>query len=197
VKLENEFFVQASPEQAWALLTDVPRVIPCMPGAELTEVVDETTFKATMKVKLGPISLSFATDVELAETDDAARRVRMSANAREQRGRGGGQATIESTLAARDGGTLVTIVTDMALTGAVAQYGRGIVQDVSSQLVRRFADCLEAQLLAAPADGAGPATPPPVPAKPVSGLSLGLRAFARALGRLPRRLVRRGKRARR
>ncbi len=70
MKLENEFFVQAPPEDAWALLIDVPRVIPCMPGAELTEVVDETTFKATMKVKLGPISLSFATDVELAEVDD-------------------------------------------------------------------------------------------------------------------------------
>src|SRR5688500_1706008 len=110
-----------------------------MPGAELTDVVDATTWKAVMKVKLGPISLSFATDVKLAETDDAAKRVKLSANAREQRGRGGGQATIESTLAGRDGGTDVSIVTDMALTGAVAQYGRGIVQDVSSQLVKQFA----------------------------------------------------------
>src|SRR5918999_4241048 len=112
MRLENSFFVQAPPERAWELLLDVPRVIPCMPGAELTEVVDERRWKALMKVKLGPISLSFATDVELAEADDAAKRVKLSANAREQRGRGGGQATIESTLAAQDGGTNVSIVTD-------------------------------------------------------------------------------------
>jgi hypothetical protein len=160
-----------------------------MPGAELNEVVDERTFKATMKVKLGPISLSFATDVKLDETDEAAKRVRMSANAKEQRGRGGGQATIESTLAGQDGGTLVTISTDMALTGAVAQYGRGIVQDVSAQLVGRFADCLEAQLVSSPSNAAG--SPPPAPAQPVSGFSLGLGALARALRRLGRRVIRR------
>jgi carbon monoxide dehydrogenase subunit G len=189
VRLENSFQVQARPEQAWELLLDVPRVIPCMPGAELTDVVDERTYKATMQVKLGPISLKFATDVELEESDEAARRVRMTANARELRGRGGGRATIESSLAAIDGGTQVDIVTDMALTGAVAQYGRGIVQDVSSQLVRRFAECLEAQLVASPAD-AEPAVARPV--EPVAGLSLGLGAVARAAGRFVRRLLRRG-----
>jgi hypothetical protein len=194
VRLENSFLVDAAPEQAWELLLDVPRVIPCMPGAELTETVDERTYKATMAVKLGPISLKFATDVVLEETDEQARRVRMTANARELRGRGGGKATIESSLAAVDGGARVDIVTDMALTGAVAQYGRGIVQDVSSQLVRRFAECLQAQLVAEPAgDGAAEEAPrAPEPAKPVSGVALGLGALARAAGRLVRRLFRRG-----
>jgi carbon monoxide dehydrogenase subunit G len=184
MRLENSFFVPAPPERAWELLLDVPRVIPCMPGAELTEVVDERTWKAMMKVKLGPISLAFATDVTLAERDDAARRVKLVADAREQRGRGGGRATIESSLAARDGGTEVDIVTDMALTGAVAQYGRGIVQDVSAQLVKQFAQCLEAQL--DPAETAAGDEPPAAPAeaKPVSGLSLGLRALLARLGRL-------------
>jgi len=195
MRLENSFNVEAPPERAWELLLDVPRVIPCMPGAELTETVDEKTYKATMAVKLGPISLKFATDVLLEETDEAARVVRMTANARELRGRGGGKATIESSLAEVDGGTRVDIVTDMALTGAVAQYGRGIVQDVSSQLVRRFAECLQAQLATEPASGGtvGAAAPaPPPPAKPVSGLALGLGAVARAAARLVRRLFRRG-----
>lgn len=195
MKLENSFVVQAPPHQAWELLLDVPRVIPCMPGAELTEVVDERTWKATMKVKLGPISLAFATDVTLTEVDATARRVTMSANAREQRGRGGGRATIESTLAPHDDGTSVGIITEMALTGAVAQYGRGIVQDVSSQLVRQFADCIQAQLAAPYAGGeamgavAGESVARS--AKPVSGLSLGLRALGSAVRRLVGRLARR------
>jgi len=189
MRLENTFEVPAPPEQAWALLLDVPRVIPCMPGAELNEVVDETNWKATMQVKLGPISLTFATDVEREEADETARRVRLSAKARELRGRGSGQATIESTLAALDGGTRVDIVTDLSLAGAVAQHGRGIVQDVSAQLVRRFADCLEAQLVAAPAEAEAAVAES---GKPVSGLSLGLAAVGRAFGRLVRRLFRRG-----
>jgi carbon monoxide dehydrogenase subunit G len=186
VKLENSFEVPAPPEQAWALLLDVPRVIPCMPGAELTEVVDESNWKATMQVKLGPISLTFATDVKREEADEASQRVRLSAQARELRGRGGGQATIESSLTKGDGGTRVDIVTDLSLTGPVAQYGRGIVQDVSSQLVDRFADCLRAQLVAAPAEAQAAVAES---ARPVSGLSLGLRALGRAVARLLRRLA--------
>ena len=184
MRLENSFHVQAPPEQAWALLLDVPRVIPCMPGAELVEAVDGRTWKAKMSVKLGPIALAFGTDVTLDEADEAARIVRMSAKARELRGRGGGEATIESRLAAADGGTTVSILTEMALTGAVAQYGRGIVQDVSSQLVRKFAECLQAQLVAEPAAAEAAVVEA---AKPVRGLSLGVGALLRSLGRLLRR----------
>jgi uncharacterized protein len=189
VRLENSFEIPAPPEQAWALLQDVPRIIPCMPGAQLTEVVDDSTWKATMQVKLGPIALSFATDVNRDEVDEAARRVRLSARARELRGRGGGQATIESSLAALEGGTRVDIVTDLSLTGAVAQYGRGIVEDVSAQLVGRFAECLRAQLTATPEEAQGAITES---AKPVAGLSVGLRALVRSVARLFRRLLRRG-----
>jgi hypothetical protein len=188
VKLENSFEVPGPPEQAWALLMDVPRVIPCMPGAELNEIVDETNWKATMLVKLGPISLTFATDVEREEVDETARRVRLRAKARELRGRGTGQATIESSLVAVDGGTRVDIVTDLSLAGAVAQYGRGIVEDVSSQLVRRFADCLEAQLVAAPAEAEAAVANS---AEPVRGLSLGFPALGRSIARFLGRLFRR------
>lgn len=184
MRLENSFDVAAPPEQAWALLMDVPRIIPCMPGAKLDETVDESTWKATMAVKLGPISLSFLTDVTREEVDEAARRAKLSAKAREARGRGNAQATIESALTAQDGGTRVDIVTELALAGAVAQYGRGLVEDVSAQLVTRFADCLQKQLAATPAEARAAVE---AQARPVGGLRLGIGAVLRALSRLLRR----------
>jgi hypothetical protein len=184
MRLENSFDVAAPPDAAWALLMDVPRIIPCMPGAKLEETVDESTWKATMAVKLGPISLSFLTDVKREEVDEAARRATLSAKAREARGRGNAQATIESSLTAQNGGTRVDIVTDLALAGAVAQYGRGLVEDVSSQLVTRFADCLQKQLAATPEEAQAAVE---AQARPISGLRLGVSAVLRALGRLLRR----------
>ena len=191
MRLENAFEVDAPPEAAWGLLMDVPRVIPCMPGTELTETVDDSNWKAKMTVKLGPVSLAFATDVTRENVDDTARSATLSARARELRGRGGGRATIVSTLVPLDGGTRVEIVTDLTLSGAVAQYGRGMVQDVSSQLTKRFAECLQAQLGSAPGPAAGD-QPAPVPVQPVSGLPLALGALQRAVGRFFRRLAPRG-----
>jgi carbon monoxide dehydrogenase subunit G len=188
VRLENSFEVPAAPERAWDLLMDVPRVVPCMPGTELTETVDDSTWKARMRVKIGPMSFAFATDVKREAADEAARRARLSARAREERGRGGGQATIESTLVPVDGGTRVQLVTELTLQGAVAQYGRGMVEDVSAQLVDRFAECLQAELTkpedGAPAREAGAPRPP---AEAVSGLSLILGALRRAVARIFRR----------
>jgi uncharacterized protein len=184
VKLENSFEVPAPPERAWALLMDVPRIIPCMPGATLDETVDDENWKATMAVKLGPISLSFKTDVKREESDEAARRAKLSARAREARGKGNASATIESSLTPQNGGTKVDIVTDLQLTGPVAQYGRGLVEDVSSQLVGQFADCLKKQLVASPEEAAAAVTRQ---ARPVGGLRLGLGALWRSLGRLFRR----------
>jgi len=184
VKIENSFEVPAPPEQAWALLMDVPRIIPCMPGAKLDETVDDSHWKATMAVKLGPISLSFITDVTREEEDESARRAKLSAKAREARGRGNAQATIESTLTPQNGGTRVDIVTDLQLAGAVAQYGRGLVEDVSSQMVTKFADCLKKQLAASPEEAAAAVE---AQSRPVSGLRLGFSALLRSLGRLFRR----------
>ncbi len=183
MRLENSFEVPAPPERAWALLNDVPRVVPCMPGAELNEVVGENAWKATMHVKLGPIALQFATDVTREEVDEAARRVVLSAKARELKGRGGAQATIESSLADANGGTRVSIVTDLTLQGAVAQYGRGVVADVTAQLTKRFAECIAAQL----GEPQPEAPAPPAGVKPVGGLRLGLAALWRSFLGLFRR----------
>jgi uncharacterized protein len=146
MRLENSFAVPAAPTQVWELLNDVPRVVPNMPGAALTEVVDENTFKATMDVKLGPVALQFAADVRREVSDDATLQTKLAIKARELRGRGGATATIDSELAPEGDGTRVTIVTELHMHGAVAQYGRGIVPDVSAQLVGRFADNLAAAL---------------------------------------------------
>jgi uncharacterized protein len=197
MRLENSFEVPATPERAWDLLMDVPRVIPCMPGTELTETVDEATWKARMTMKLGPMSFAFATDVKREEADAAARRARLSARARELRGRGGGQATIESMLVPVDGGTRVQLVTELTLQGAVAQYGRGMVEDVSAQLIRRFAECLEGELSPGPEeprDGLGAEPPPPTkpraPAgEPLAGLPLAVDALRRSVARFLRELA--------
>jgi uncharacterized protein len=183
VRIENSFDVAASPEAAWELLMDVPRVIPCMPGAQLTETVDDDHWKATMAVKLGPIALSFDTAVARETADAEMRRAVLSADAREAKGRGSAKATIESTLTTHDGGTRVDIVTDLALTGPVAQYGRGLVQSVAGQLTASFASCLQSQL-APPAPGPveeAPAVEGPAVPRPVSGLRLGLNALLEVL----------------
>jgi carbon monoxide dehydrogenase subunit G len=189
MKIENSFEVAAPPEAAWELLMDVPRVIPCMPGAQLTETVDDDHWRAAMAVKLGPIALTFDTAVARETVDPDAHRAVLSADAREAKGRGSAKATIESTLSAHDGGTRVDIVTDLALAGPVAQYGRGLVHSVASQLTASFASCLQTQLAPGGAETAGaeaagdvPA-PPTVPSAPVpvSGLRLGLNALLELL----------------
>jgi carbon monoxide dehydrogenase subunit G len=148
VRLENSFAVAAPLESAWLLLNDVPSVVPCMPGAELLEGGADDTWKAKLSVKLGPIALQFLTDVRREQVDEAARRIVLSAKAREARGRGNAQATIESRLVEADGGTRVEITTDVRLQGTVAQYGRGIVSDVASRLTEQFAACIARKLSA-------------------------------------------------
>lgn len=188
MKLENAFDVPAPPEAAWSLLIDVPRIIPCMPGATLTETIDADTWKALMAVKLGPISLSFDTELRQEQLDESSRVARLSANAREKRGRGAAQATIESRLAPLDGGggTRIEITTDLALSGPVAQYGRGLIEDVSTQLVKSFADCLKAQLVAEP-EAARAAVE--AQDRPVRLGRHGLAALWHSVSRLARRLA--------
>ncbi|HET7857359.1 MAG TPA: SRPBCC family protein [Gaiellaceae bacterium] len=185
MRIENSFDVPASPEAAWELLMDVPRIIPCMPGAKLDEVVGDDAWKATMQVKLGPIGLTFATNVRREEADETEHRVKLAADAREVRNRGNAKATIESSLTENGagGGTHVDLVTDLALTGAVAQYGRGMIEDISSQLVESFAQCVQRQLTPEPEPEAEAETAQTMAAepKPVPGLALFFGALSRAL----------------
>ena len=151
MKIENRFSVKAPIGEVWEHLLDVERVAPCMPGAELTEVVDDRTYKGKVSVKVGPVSLSFAGTVVKQEEDVAAHRVVLKADGREQRGKGAASATVLTLLSeATGGGTDVSIDADVTITGAVAQYGRGMIQDISQRLTNQFANCLE-ESLSAPA----------------------------------------------
>jgi carbon monoxide dehydrogenase subunit G len=182
MKLEHEFEVPATPEQTLALLLDAERVVPCMPGATLTEVVDDRTWKARMDVKLGPVGMQFLVDVRLLERDDAAHRVRLGLSGRDTRGKGGAEGTVDSVLAAAGTGTHVAMATDLRFSGQVAQLGRpGVVQDVSNKLVDQFADCIKAQLSASPETAAAAVAEAQ---KPVSGFSLAIAALASAVRRL-------------
>ena len=178
MRIESVFEVPAAPDTAWALLTDVPRVVPCMPGAELERTVDDSTWEVLQRVKLGPISLQFRSEVTRTEMNETDRRAVLSVNAKEVRGRGGANATIESSLKPAGSGTRVTVVTELSLRGAVAQYGRPVVGSVAQELTNQFATCL-ASMLETEAPSSLPAD-----VKPVGGLRL-------LFGTLWRRLFRR------
>lgn len=183
MKLEHAFEVPASPDQTLALLLDAERVVPCMPGATLTEVVDESTWKAAMAVKLGPVGMQFLVDVRLLDRDDASHRVSLGLSGRDTRGKGGAEGRVDSVLSpAGAGGTRVEMATDLRFSGQVAQLGRpGVVQDVSNKLVDQFAECIKAQLSASPEVAAAAVVEAQ---KPVSGLSLAVAALASAIRRL-------------
>ena len=147
MKLENEFTVPASIDQAWAVLLDVPRVAPCLPGATVEPGGGEDgVYKGAMKIKIGPITASYKGTVKIEEADEAAHRVAMKAQAKDARGQGTAAATITSTMEEVADGTKVSVVTDMRITGPAASFGRGVMQDVSAKLMGRFADCLAEEM---------------------------------------------------
>jgi carbon monoxide dehydrogenase subunit G len=188
MKLENSFQVPAPPDAVWTYLNDVEKVIPCMPGAELTEVVDETTWKGKVRMTLGPVSLAYAGTVHVEERDDASRTMKMRAKGTEASGKGMASATVTSVVTGSDGGSRVEIVTDLMITGAAAQFGRGMVADVSQRFTDEFAACLSQRMAAPEGEGAeGEAGAAPA-AKPISGIRLGLWALWRAIVRFFRRI---------
>jgi carbon monoxide dehydrogenase subunit G len=149
VLIENEFTASAPVDELWAFLLDVQRIAPCMPGAELTEVVDDRNWKGRMTMKFGPVGMAFAGTVTMQERDDAAHRVVLSAKGTEQKGKGAASASVTSWLEPRDdGSSLVKMQADISLTGAVAQLSRGLLPEVSKKLTQQFADCLEQTLAA-------------------------------------------------
>ncbi len=177
------------PERLWELLLDLERVAPCLPGGEVTERVDDRNYKAVVKVKLGPVQLSYRGEVAIVEADEEAWRTVMRAKASEARGQGTARATITTTLVPEDGRTSAQVVTELQLTGRVAQMGRGIVEDVSSRLMADFAACLSERVTAtvAPAGGEEAAARPASAAPPVRGLGLLLSLLRARLARLARR----------
>ena len=140
--IENAFTVAKPLDLVWDYLLDVHKVAPCMPGAELTETIDDRNWKGKLTMKFGPVSMSFAGSVTLEERDETAHRVVLHAKGTEQKGKGAADAKVTSWLEAVDAGTAVKMQADMTLTGAAAQLSRGLLPEVSKRLTQLFADCL-------------------------------------------------------
>jgi len=199
MEFDNSFDVPLSPAKAWKVLMDIPGIAPCMPGAELTEIVDPQNYKGKISVRLGPVALTFAGRVEFDSIDDANHSARVKAQGSDAKGRGGANATAAFRIEPAGSGSKVMIHTDLMLSGAVAQYGRGVgmIQATAAQIINQFASNLRAQLAQQPVAQVTPAqavlplsdhvqpaaaapqslpprgpSPPPPAAKPISGLSL-------------------------
>jgi uncharacterized protein len=147
MKLENEFTVNASMEDAWRAMNDLERVTPCLPGAQLTEQVGDE-YKGEMSVKMGPVTAKYNGTVKIEEADESEHRAVIRADGKDARGQGTASATITSTLQDEgNGSTKVRVETNMQLTGRAAQFGRGVQQDVAAKLLSRFAECLENEIM--------------------------------------------------
>ena len=189
MEFDNSFEVPLPPDKAWPVLMDIRRVAPCMPGAELTEVVDDKTYKGRIGVRLGPVALTFAGTVRFEEIDNTNHRARVKAQGTDAKGRGGANATAAFRVEPAAGGSKVLVHTDLALSGAVAQYGRGVgmIQATAAQIINQFAGNLKAQLAATPVAAASPAASAPAPpsaARPISGFSLMAKVLWDAILRL-------------
>jgi carbon monoxide dehydrogenase subunit G len=193
VEFDNSFEVPLPPAQAWAVLMDVRRIAPCMPGAELTEVVDDRNYKGKVAVRLGPVALAFAGLVTFEELDNINRTARVKAQGTDSKGRGGAHATASFRIEdAPAGGSRVLVHTDLALSGSVAQYGRGVgmIQTTAAQIMNQFAANLKAQVaregVGAPAQATAvrDEAVPPAAAKPISGFSLMAKVLWESIKRL-------------
>jgi uncharacterized protein len=190
VEFDNSFEVPLRPVEAWPLLMDIRRIAPCMPGAEVTDVLDDTTYKGRIAVRLGPVALAFAGVIKLEELDGVNYTARVKAQGSDAKGRGAANATASFRLEPAGSGSKVLVHTDLALSGAVAQYGRGvgIIQATAAQIMTQFAANLRAQIVdrspaAAPSASASP-QPPPAAARPISGFSLMAKVIWNAVVRL-------------
>jgi len=155
MKIENEFRVNAPIEVAWAFLTDIPAIAPCMPGAKLTSVEDQT-YAGTIKVKVGPVTAEYSGTATFVEKDDTAYRMELSAKGRDSRGSGNADAVIIAQLTPDGDTTVVNIDTDLKISGKVAQFGRGVMVDVSNKLIGQFVECLEDKIRQSQGEAASP-----------------------------------------
>lgn len=156
MELNNEFRVAVPTATVWEVFTDVERVAPCLPGATLLSV-DGDDFTGAVKVKVGPITVSYKGVASYQEKDTAAQRIVLKAEGKETRGNGTAAATVTAQLKDEGDATTVVITTDLAISGKAAQFGRGVLADVSGNLIAQFARSLEAELIGgAPASTTAP-----------------------------------------
>jgi hypothetical protein len=146
VRIDSTFEVPVGADAVWTALLDIERVASCLPGASIDENRGDGEYGGAMRIKLGPVTSTFKGTLRIAEADQQQRRVVLDASARDTRGQGAAAATITSTLEAAGEGTRVVVSTDMQLAGTAAQFGRGVVNDVSQKLLAQFAERLAAEI---------------------------------------------------
>ena len=180
MEFDNSFEVPLPPDKAWATLMDIKSIAPCMPGAELTEIVDDKTFKGKVSVRLGPVSLTFQGAASFEDVDDTAHKATVKAQGADAKGRGGANANVAFHLEPSDAGSTVKIHTDLQLSGSVAQYGRGagMIQDLAGQIIGQFATNLSQKIEAEmPADAEAAANDAPTTAPVAAPAQVGGMAF--------------------
>ena len=149
MELTNEFHVNVPVERAWAVLTDIETIAPCMPGAALEEIEGDE-YRGGVKIKVGPITAQYKGKATFLSKDDANHIAVLKAEGRDTKGQGNASATITATLKTAGSGTDVVVSTDLTITGKVAQFGRGVLADVSAKILNQFVNCLEHDVLATP-----------------------------------------------
>lgn len=188
MQITKTFVVRATPDAVWAFLTDPQRVASCLPGAALTGQTNERTYTGTITVKVGPVSTSYKGTVSFERLDRCGRTAEIVASGQDIRGKGGAEMRMTSALAERaPGETEVTVVSDVSVTGIVAQMGRGMIQDVSDQLFDQFTAAMAVALESAGPASAASTEGAPRQREPIQILSLGAQAVRHELGRAARR----------
>jgi carbon monoxide dehydrogenase subunit G len=182
--IKNDFEVAQPVDKVWRFFDDIPQVAACLPGAELTDDLGDDRYKGRVAVRMGPVKLQFAGTAEITERDDAAKRIVVDAAGADEKGRGQAAMVVTAALAPTAGGTRVEVAQDLQLSGAAAQYGRGMVSDVTAVLMRDFAQNMQNRIGAL---DRGVAADQVATAAPAGGFSIGLRAMWMALSRLARR----------
>jgi carbon monoxide dehydrogenase subunit G len=180
MEFDNSFEVPLPPDKAWATLMDIKSIAPCMPGAELTEIVDDKTFKGKVSVRLGPVALTFQGAASFEDVDNTAHKATVKAQGADAKGRGGANANVAFHLEPSDAGSTVKIHTDLQLSGSVAQYGRGagMIQDLAGQIIGQFATNLSQKIEAEmPADAEAAANDAPTAAPVAAPAQVGGMAF--------------------
>jgi carbon monoxide dehydrogenase subunit G len=197
MQIENSFAVKASPDRVYEFLLDVNNVVSCVPGAELSEVVDPNTFKGKVRIKVGPVTVNYNGTARITSRDADTRTATLEAEGRETTGSGTAQATTVMAVAADGAASTVTLTTDFTVVGRIAQFGRGIMEDVSRHLVGQAAECIQSKLEGPPpkatpaadasvsgGSSSSAATPSPSPAPaPFEPASLDALALGRAVAK--------------
>ena len=184
--IKNDFEVAEPVEKVWQFFDNIPQVAACLPGAELTDDLGGERYKGRVAVRMGPVRLSFSGTADITERDDAGKRIVVHASGADEKGRGQANMVVTATLVRSGRGTKVAVTQDLQLSGAAAQYGRGMISDVTAVLMRDFSTTMQDRIERIER-GESPEQIAAAAASPAKGFTLGLRAALMALSRVFRR----------